>query len=255
PEDPNAVLTSAVDPTGAPHGALPVFTTLQPAYDAAGNGAVIGLFGKWKENVTLGNFPGGAPKSLKITQCTSAQITAADSTKPVWNITSTGKLLIVGPDSVGGTNGWFLNNASGGPHTLKSVRANGASIWGIRIDSDGNTVSWNDVSGNGGPGGILVKGNSNTLKGGTTGPNNNDGIKITGNNNSVSGATVNGNTGNGILVTGTGNQIKSNKASLNGADGFRNEAGNNTYSGNSSNTGGKENTGAEYSYVTAGTHG
>src|SRR5262249_57126685 len=142
------------------------------SYEIAANGAVIGLFGKWSENVTLGNQVFDVPKSLKITQCTSAQITAADSTKPVWTITSTGKLTIVGPDSVGGTIGWFLANASGGPHTLKSVRANGASIWGIRIDSNGNTVSWNDVSGNGPPGGILVKGNSNKLSGGPTPPNN-----------------------------------------------------------------------------------
>ena len=256
PEDPNAVLTATVDPSGTIHNGVPNFLTLQPAYDAASNGAVIGLFGKWKENVTLGDFPTGAPKSLKITQCTSAQITAADSTKSVWNITSTGKLTIVGPDSVGGTNGWLLSNPSGGPHTLKSVRANGASIWGIRINSNGNSVSWNDVSGNGGPGGILVAGSFNTLKGGTTGPNNNDGIKITGNNNTVSGATVDGNTANGFNVTGSNNQIKSNKASLNTLDGFLNGAGSgNTYSGNSSNTGGKENGGAEYRFVTSGVDG
>jgi hypothetical protein len=251
PEDPNAVLTSTVDPSGGLHGSLPNFLKLQPAYDAAANGAVIGLFGKWSENVSL-----GGAKTLKITQCTSAQITAADSTLPVWNITSTGKLTIVGPDSVGGTIGWLLANASGGPHTLKSVRANGASIWGIRINSNGNSVSWNDVSGNGGPGGILVAGNSNSLKGGTTGPNNGDGIKITGNSNTVSGATVDGNAGNGIVVSGGSNQIKSNKASLNGGDGFQNAGGaGNNYSGNSSNTGGKENTGAEYRFVTAGVNG
>ena len=128
--------------------------------------------------------------------------------------------------------------------------------WGIRINSNGNNVSWNDVSGNGGPGGILVAGNSNTLKGGTVGPNNGDGIKITGSSNTVSGATVDSNTGNGVFVSGGSNQIKSNKANLNGADGFQNFGGaSNKYSGNSSNTGGKENAGAEYRFVTAGVNG
>jgi len=253
PEDPNAVLTATVDPSGTIHNGLPNFLTLQPAYDAAGNGAVIGLFGKWKENVNL-----GGAKTLKITQCTSAQITALDGSLPVWEVSSTGKLTIVGPDSVGGTIGWLIDNPSGGPHTLKSVRANGASIWGIQINSDSNSVSWNDVSGNGGPGGILVAGSKNILKGGTTGPNNGDGIKITGNSNTVSGATVDSNVANGILLSGTAgsNQIKSNSASLNGGDGFRNDGGSgNSFSGNGSNTGGKENVGAEYSFVAAGVNG
>ena len=68
------------------------------------------MFGNTIENVTL-----GGAKTLKITQCTSARITAADSSLPVWNITSTGKLTIVGPDSVGGTIGWLV--AGNGGHT------------------------------------------------------------------------------------------------------------------------------------------
>ncbi len=57
-------------------------------------------------------------------------------------------------------------------------------------------------------------------------------------------------------MTGSNNLIKSNKASLNDLDGFDNAAGaGNNYSGNSSNTSGKENSGAEYSFVTAGVNG
>jgi hypothetical protein len=248
-EDPNAVLTRSVSNPGS---GVPNYDTLQAAYDAAADtGETIGMFGNTVENVNL-----GGAKTLKITQCTSARITAANSSLPVWNITSTGKLTIQGPDSVGGTIGWLIANLSGGPHTLKSVRANGASVWGIRINSNGNNVSWNDVSGNGPPGGVLVVGSSNILKGGTTGPNTGDGIRITGNSNNLSGATADSNTGNGINVSGNTNTIKGNKASLNSGDGFANPSGtSNNYSGNSSDTGGKDNGGAEYRFGTAGVNG
>jgi hypothetical protein len=176
----------------------------------------------------------------------------------VFDITSTGKLTIVSLDSVGGTIGWRV--AGNGGHDLKSVRANGASQYGIQINSDSNNVSWNDVSGNGPGAGIQVNGKSNILKGGTVGPNTGDGVQLVGDSNSLSGATIESNTGSGVVVTGNSNQIKSNKANLNGTtindDGFKNAAGaGNNYSGNSSNTGGKENTGAEYSFVTAGVNG
>ena len=106
PEDPNAVLTSTVDPSGTLHGSLPNFTKLQPAYDAAANGAVIGIFGKWSENVTL-----GGAKTLKITQCTSAQITAADSTLAgLGTSRAPASSRSSEPDSVGGTIGWLLSN-------------------------------------------------------------------------------------------------------------------------------------------------
>jgi hypothetical protein len=246
-EDPNAALTSTVDPSGASHG-VPNFLKLQPAYDAAANGAVIGLFGKWSENVNL-----GGAKTLKITQCTSAQITAANNALPVWIVSSTGHLTIVGPDSVGGTIGWWLQTPN---QTLKSVRANGASQYGILIDSNGNNVSWNDVSGNGPGAGVRVTGSSNILKGGDVGPNTGDGVQLLGNSNTISGATVESNTINGILVLGGSNQIKSNRVNLNTADGLKNAAGaGNNYSGNSSNTGGKENGGAEYRFVTTGVDG
>jgi hypothetical protein len=246
-EDPNAVLTRSVSNPGS---GVPNYATLQAAYNAAANtGETIGMFGNTVENVTL-----DGAKTLKITQCTSARITAANSGLPVWNITSTGKLTIVGPDSVGGNIGWWVQGNGG--HTLKSVRANGASQYGILVASNTNNVSWNDVSGNGPGAGVRVTGNSNILKGGTVGPNNGDGVQLVGNTNTLSGATVQSNTINGVLALGGSNQIKSNKANSNGGDGFKNAAGaNNKYTGNSSNTGGKENGLAEYRFLTTGLDG
>jgi hypothetical protein len=140
PEDPNAVLTKTVSKPG---GGVPNFDTVQAAYDAAVNGDVIGLFGNTVENVTLGDA-----KTLKITQCTSARITAQNNALPVWNITSTGKLTIVGPDSRRHDRLAHRQRFRRSSHAEERA-ANGASIRGIRINSNGNNVSWNDVSGNG----------------------------------------------------------------------------------------------------------
>jgi hypothetical protein len=246
PEDPTAVLTRSVLNPGS---GVPDYPTLQAAYDAAADtGETIGMFGITSENVTL-----GGAKTLKITECTVARLTAKDSGLPVWNITSTGKLTIVGPDSVGGTIGWWLQTPN---HTLKSIRANGASQYGVLVGSNGNSVSWNDVSGNGPGAGIRVTGSGNILTGGTVGPNTGDGVELVGDSNTLSGATVQSNTINGVVVLGNTNAIKSNKANLNVGDGFNNANGvNNKYSGNSSNTGGKENGGAEYRFVTTGIDG
>ena len=139
PEDPNASLTRAVDDTGAAHGSLPVYTTVQAAYNAAQNGDVIGMFSQTSENLTL-----GGAKTLTITQCTVAKVTAQSNSQPVWNITSTGALTIIGPDAVGGTVGWRL--ATNG-HTIKSVRSTGAAQYGILVLGNSNSVSINSVSG------------------------------------------------------------------------------------------------------------
>jgi hypothetical protein len=90
---------------------------------------------------------------------------------------------------------------------LKSVRAN--SEQGDRISSNGNSVSWNDVSGNGGPGGSRGR-QQQLAEGRHDWPNNGDGIKITGSSNRFPARpwTV---TGNGIPVAGTSNKIKSNR--------------------------------------------
>ena len=162
---------------------------VQAAYDAAKASAqaeVIGLFANTTENLLL-----DGSKSLTITQCTVARVTGAGSDHPVWNITSTGKLTIIGPDSVGGSIGWRV--AGNGGHNLKSIRANGASQYGVLITSNSNSVSWNDVSGNGNgtaTRGIRVEGGTNTLKGGTVGPNNGDGVQLIGSSNNLSGSTI-----------------------------------------------------------------
>ena len=219
------------------------YQTVQAAYDAAKSAAnasqneVIGLFSKTKENVILGTW---YSKSLTITQCTSAEITAADSSKPVWDITSSKKLLIIGPDSVGGSIGWFIEQ---GTHELKSIRSNGASKFGVKIMSDGNSVSFNNVASGGT--GIEVCGNNNTLKSGTIGPNTGGaGVHIasgkTGNN--VSGMTIQKNTGNGVLVEGNTNTINSNKLNSNSPNGIKVTGNTNPISSNQSD----ENTGDGY---------
>jgi hypothetical protein len=229
PEDPNAILTRVVDPSKVADGVF-FFNKLQPAYNAAGNGEVIGLFGKWSENVNL-----GGAKTLKITQCTSAQISAANGALPVWNVTSTGKLTIQGPDSLNGTIGWRVEN---GPHDLKAVRANNATQYGILVISNGNSVSWNAVAGNGPGAGIRVEGATNILKGGTVGPNNGDGVQLIGNTNTLSGATIQSNTGNGVLVAGNFNTVKSNsRINLNGGNGILVTGDSNTLSSNASESG------------------
>jgi parallel beta-helix repeat protein len=212
-EDPNraALLTRTVN-TSQPVGGGGVagdpynYWTVQAAYDAAKSSLqseVIGLFSKTTENLVL-----NGTKSLTITQCESAQVTAANSALPVWKITSTGKLLIIGPDSVGGTLGWEL--VTGG-HTLKSIRSNGASVAGVRVSSNGNDVSFNNITSSGI--GLDILGSSNKFKSGTIGPNSAGGIHIgaskTGNN--VSGATIQQNGLYGVWVEGSSNSIQSNK--------------------------------------------
>jgi len=203
------------------------------------------------ENVVL-----GGDKTLKITQCKKARVTAKDSNAPVVDITSTGELTIVSLDTVGGTDGWRV--AGNGGHSLKSVRANGASQYGIRVISSNNDVSWNSVGGNGGGiangAGILVEGHTNDLRGGTLTGNIGDGVQITGNNNNFQGATIESNTGNGVHVSGTGNTIKGNKANKNAGAGFKTAAsatgskfGSNA-SNQSSQGGFKENGGPEYDF-------
>lgn len=230
PEDPKAVLTRTVDPNG-PHGGLPNYTSLQAAYDAASNGEVIGIFGKFTENVVLGDHDGiEGDKTLKITQCTSAQFTAKDKNKPVFDITSTGNLTIVSPDSVGGSVGWRI--ATDGHH-LKSIRANDSTGPGVLILGSSNEVSWNAIAGN--AIGLQVEGDSNDLRGGTIEDNAGHGVWFTSTaaNNSLQGATIQTNGGNGILVDGTLNTIKSNsRVNLNGQNGIAVSGAENTVQSN-----------------------
>jgi hypothetical protein len=206
PEDPKAVLTRTVAP--APLGGLPNHTSLQAAYDAAANGEVIGIFGKFTENVVLGDHDLiEGDKTLKITQCTSAQFTAADNAKPVFDVTSTGNLTIVSPDSVNGSIGWRV--ASDGHH-LKSIRANDSFGPGVLVVGNSNEVSWNEIAGN--TVGMQVEGDGNDLRGGTIQENTGDGVWLTAtaDSNKLQGATIQLNGGNGVRVDGTLNLIKSN---------------------------------------------
>ena len=95
PEDPNRAskLTRTVGGgAGGGNGSAgsPInFHTLQAAYDVAKvspitKDEVIGMFMKTDENVFLGNY---SAKSMTLTQCTSAEITAKDASKPVWTLT------------------------------------------------------------------------------------------------------------------------------------------------------------------------
>jgi uncharacterized repeat protein (TIGR01451 family) len=209
---------------------------VQAAYDAAKGSAqaeVIGLFANTNENLLL-----DGAKSLTITQCTVARVTGAAGS-PVWNITSTGKLTISGADSVGGSIGWRV--AGNGGHNLKSIRANGATKYGVQIVSSSNSVSWNDVSGNGtaiSDAGIRVEGSSNTLKGGTVGSNKGDGVQLIGNSNTLSGSNIVSNTGNGVLVTGSTNKVDSNgRINLNKLNGILVTGSSNTLSSNASESG------------------
>jgi parallel beta-helix repeat protein len=204
---------------------------VQAAYDAAkvsGQAETIGLFANTSENLVL-----NGSKALTITQCTVARVTGAAGS-PVWDITSTGKLTIIGPDSVGGSIGWRV--AGNGGHKLGSIRANGASLYGVLVVSNGNSVSWNNVGGNGV--GIRVEGNLNTLKGGTVDYNAGDGVQLIGNSNTLSGSNIASNSGNGVLVQGTGNTVKDNgRINQNSLNGILVTGGGNTLSGNASESG------------------
>jgi parallel beta-helix repeat protein len=226
-EDPTATITIAVDANNVAHG-VPGFPTVQEAYNAATNGDTIGIYSNTTENIEL-----GGSKALKITQCTTAKVTAADLGNPVWKLTSTGTLVVVGPEAFGGTVGWSLVTGS---HEVKSVRSTGASQYGILIgqNSNGNSVSFNSVSGS--PVGVRIEGDGNDVRGGTVSGNSGDGVQLssTASGNSFSGATVRDNGGNGILVEGSSNPgVKSNKADNNGLNGILVTGNGNTIKSNS----------------------
>lgn len=226
PEDANAILTRAVDHTGAAHGSVPVHTTVQAAYNAAQNGDVIGMFSQTTENVTL-----GGAKTLTITQCTVAKVTAQNSTQPVWNLTSTGALTIIGPDAVGGTIGWRIATSN---HTVKSVRSAGASQYGIQVLGNNNSVSVNSVSGS--PVGIRVTGNTNDLRpGGAVSGNTGNGVEIgsTATGTTVRIGNIQSNGGHGVQVDGSGNTVSSNgRVDSNGLNGILVNGSNNTVKNN-----------------------
>jgi hypothetical protein len=60
---------------------------------------------------------------MTLTQCTSALVTAKDAALPAWKLTADRKLLIIGPDSAGGTIGWdVVSNVTGATSSRASAR-------------------------------------------------------------------------------------------------------------------------------------
>ncbi len=195
PEDPAAVCSCSVGPQ---------FSTLDLAYHdptCGFNGATICMFANTVENAKL-----DGDLTLKITQCTLARMTALDNNAPVVDVTSTGKLTIVGPDTVGGTIGWLVQSSG---HELRGLRASGASQYGAWIKGNDNSVAFNTVSGS--PVGIRIEGINNDVRGGTISGNSGDGVQVAGGpGNKMRGANVQQNSGNGIVVEGSGNTVRDN---------------------------------------------
>jgi parallel beta-helix repeat protein len=253
-QDRARVPTRTVDLSRPEGGIPPNHHTVGAAYAAAASGERIGMYSTTTENAVL-----DGDKSLTITQCTTAGITADSAALPAWDITSTGTLVIIGPDSFGGTIGWRI--ATNG-HDLRGIRASGASQVGVLVLGSKNAVSYNSVAGS--PVGIRVEGLSNNLRGGTvsdtvTGAelalsakstvfrtatvrnsitgilvrgssntvrdnrvydNSEHGISVPGASNTILANICEGNLGDGINVTGPGNTLNGNKASKNGGDGL-----------------------------------
>ena len=252
PEDPDTVLTRAVDPEGNDAGriaGLPTHLTLQAAVDQALAGEVIGVFGRSTENVVI-----SAAKGLTITQCTVAQLTAVTA-GPVVDITSSELITFIGLDTVGGTIGWRVGTDG---HDLKGVRATGASQVGILVVGHDNRVSYNAVRAS--AVGIRVEGSGNDLRGGTVEQNQGDGVQlgptatanvfrtatvqtnggqgilVAGSGNTIrNNSRVNGNALNGLLVTGSQNSLRSNRADANTQDGFTIQGTGNTLQDNEAN--------------------
>lgn len=208
PEDPGhaSQITRTVAPS--PKGPVPNHTTVQAAYDAAQASAispeVIGMFSNTVENVVL-----NGPKPVTFRQCTLAKVTAANNDLPVWDIgPAAGHLLIVGPDAVGGTVGWNIQAGANG-HELKGLRAESASVCGIFVGGNSNSIGINAVKNSNI--GICVEGDSNDFRPtGTVETSTSDGVQLRASANSnlfrVSNILSNG--GNGIVVEGDGNTVR-----------------------------------------------
>lgn len=225
PEDPHRIITRSVDPTGTTHGLIPNHLTLGGAVSNASTVEIIGVFGRTTENVTI------STKKLIVTQCTVAQITAADNTKAVIHILSGDPTTIVSLDTVGGTVGLLVQSNN---NDIKSVRASGASQYGILVKGNTNKVSWNQITQNT-LAGIRVEGNTNNLRGGTVDFNAGDGVQLgtTATGNTFQGAYVQSNGGNGIVVEGNSNKILSNsRVDLNTLNGILVTGNTNTIKGN-----------------------
>jgi hypothetical protein len=229
PEDPKAVCTKAVGAGG--------FATVQSAYSAAIDGDVICMFTNTTENVVL-----DGAKSLEIVQCATSRVSAKISSLPVWTISSTGKLTIIGPDAQGGTIGWLIDSDG---HDIRGVRTSGASQIGIKVTGDNNSVSFNSVSDS--PVGVRIEGSSNDVRGGTV-SGNTAGVQlgVSAVNNGFRAATVRDNAGIGIAVQGPGNTLDGNRVYGNTGHGIQVTGTATSTKLKSNQSGNPENGGAEY---------
>jgi hypothetical protein len=117
--------------------------------DTAQDGEVIGFYGRSTENVIFDEA-----KSLTITQCTTAQLTAAIAALAVVDIRppSPSKITMISLDTVGGTIGWRVETDSQfgtfvvGNRNSVSYNSVRTSAVGIRIDGDFNDLRGGEVS-------------------------------------------------------------------------------------------------------------
>jgi hypothetical protein len=175
------------------------------------------MFKNTTENVELyTKFP-----NVTVAQCTLAKVTAVNSALPTIRVTATDPLIIIGLDTVGGTDGWLVESDK---HDIRGVRATGASLAGVHLSAgaDQNKVTWNALTANGV--GLQVEGNLNDLRGGTVEKNTGDGVQLIGNANILQGATVQSNGGVGINVSGASNKLKSDKPNTSGQGGAKENA-------------------------------
>ena len=191
-EDPDKVLTRAVDPEGNDTGliaGLPTHLTLQAAVDHALDGEVIGVFGRSTEKRGHQRRQGSDHHPVYGGPAHRGH------RRPVVDVTSSEPITIIGLDTVGGTIGWRVGTDG---HDLKGVRATGASQVGILVVGHDNSVSYNAVRQS--AVGIRVEGSGNDLRGGTVRKQNRgDGVQLgpTATANTFRTATVQTNGGQG----------------------------------------------------------
>lgn len=192
-------------------GALPpAYTTLQAAVDASNGGDVVCVYARTTENVVINEG-----HELEITQCTVAEVTAANPAEPVVRILGPDPVLVIGLDATGGTVGWQVESDG---HEIRGVRAYDNSVDGLLISGNDNQVTTNRIEHNGACG-IRISGDGNRLRTGKF-TENVTGICIEGNDTEVRNVDAEDNLGDGVVVSGSNNEIRSVTADTNGANGF-----------------------------------
>lgn len=207
-EDPNAICTVWVieDPMAVP----PAYDNLQDAVDAATGTDVVCVYARTTENVVINEG-----HELEITQCTVAEVTAADPAQPVVLILGTDPVLVIGLDATGGTVGWQVD---GSGHELSGVRSYDNTVDGILVNGNDNAVQVNRVEHNA-ECGIRIAGNGNRARTGKY-TENGYGICVEGSNNELRNVDAEDNVGDGVVVSGSTNELRSVGSNRNGGNGF-----------------------------------